>query len=389
MTDRTSDGEHMHYARRANPLTAAGHSLADDRRRRAPRRNRRGVVVAAGCTVSALLAVGGCGLRISIGTIGAAGPSRAESKLARAVAPRLVDIVSTLAYQDEKSAGTGIVLTSAGEVLTNNHVIEGATTVLVTDVGSGRTYRATVVGYDAADDIAVLRLHRASGLAAMRFGRRPKVTIGEQVIALGNAGGAGGAPAAAAGRVTGLRQSIIATDQSASTSEHLSGLIRTNAGIQPGDSGGPLVSATGQVIGIVTAASSGFLFQGGTEGFAIPIGRALSIARQIEAGRASATVHIGPTGFLGVHLTRARVPGDPSRTGARVASVIPGLPAARAGLAVGDVIVSVAGRAVSSPGGVRVALEPHHPGNAIGVSWVDRAGRAHSATVVLAHGPAG
>lgn len=316
-------------------------------------------------------------------------PSRSESKVARAIDPRLVDVVSTLRYQDASAAGTGIVLTSRGEVLTNNHVIKGATSVRVTDVGSGRTYRAKVVGYDEKDDVAVLRLYGASGLRAIRIRRSPGLRLGEKVIALGNAGGAGGTPAVAAGRITGLHESIIATDQAAGTAEHLSGLIRTNAGIRAGDSGGPLVSAAGQVVGIDTAASSQFVFkEGSTEGFAIPIGRALAIARLIEAGRSSATIHIGPTGFLGVHLTMGRVPGNPGQTGARIFSAIAGFPAARAGLSAGDVIVSVSGHPVSSPSGIAAVIELYHPGDPITLRWVDRSGQVHGALVVLVPGPA-
>lgn len=341
----------------------------------------------------ALLALTGCELRLSIGS-GPAGqdgltPSRSESRVARAIKPRLVDVLSNLRYQSARAAGTGIVLTSWGEVLTNNHVIKGATSVRVTDVGSGRTYRATVVGYDEKDDVAVLRLHGASGLRAIRIRRTPKVRLGEKVIALGNAGGAGGTPAVAAGRITGLHESIIATDQAAGTSEHLSGLIRTDAGIRAGDSGGPLVSAAGQIVGMDTAASSQFAFQqGSTQGFAIPIGRALAIARQIEAGRSSATIHVGPTGFLGIHLTRSRVPGNPSQAGARITNVIAGFPAARAGLAGGDVIVSLAGRPVSSPTGLAAVIGLYHPGDPVTLRWVDPAGHGHDTTVILAPGPA-
>jgi S1-C subfamily serine protease len=350
------------------------------------------MVIAA--SVASLLALSACEVRLSMGPgpSDSTGPTRlshSESKVARAIDPRLVDVVSTLRYQDARAAGTGIVLTPRGEVLTNNHVIKGATSVRVIDVGSGRTYRATVVGYDEKDDVAVLRMHDASGLRAIRFRRAPRPRLGEKVIALGNAGGAGGIPAVAAGRITGLNESIIATDQAAGTSEHLSGLIRTNAGIRAGDSGGPLVSAAGQVVGVDTAASSQFVFhQGSTQGFAIPIGRALAIARMIEAGRSSATIHVGPTGFLGVHLTRGSVPGIPGQTGARIFGVIAGFPAARAGLAAGDVIVSVGGRPITSPSGIAAVLVLYHPGDLIGLRWVDRAGHGHAATLVLSPGPA-
>src|SRR5205814_9241333 len=112
----------------------------------------------------------------------------------------------------------------------------------------------------------------------------------------------GGTPTTASGRVTALHRSSVASDGQGS-SERLTGLIQTNAALQPGDSGGPLVTSAGLVVGMNTAASVGFRFQpGGRVGLAIPIDRALTIARQIEAGRSSSTVHIGPTAFLGVNV---------------------------------------------------------------------------------------
>src|SRR6202007_2668021 len=216
--------------------------------------------------------------------------------------PALVDVVTTLGNQGGSAAGTGIVLTSDGEVLTNNHVIEGATSIKVTDVGNGRTYTATVVGYDASHDVAVLQLQNASGLTVASLGDSSSVRAGDNVVALGNAGGQGGTPSVAAGTVTALGQSITASDELSNVSEQLTGLIETNAPIQPGDSGGPLVNAYGQVIGMDTAAGNNYQFQGqsstATQAYAIPIGEALSIAKQIESGTGSADVHIGATAFL-------------------------------------------------------------------------------------------
>src|SRR5262249_334087 len=187
-------------------------------------------------------------------------------------------------------------------------VIKGATSIRVTDVGNGHTYPAKVVGYDQSKDIAVLQLVGASGLQTVALGNSSAVNVGDKVVALGNAGGKGGTPPVAGGKVAGLGASIVASDEGSGTAERLTGLIRHSAPIQPGDSGGPLVSNTGKVIGIDTAgsASSGFQFQGGqaqpTQAFAIPINEAVAIAGQIEAGRASATVHIGATGILGVQV---------------------------------------------------------------------------------------
>jgi S1-C subfamily serine protease len=237
------------------------------------------------------------------------------SQIAAKVSPGLVDVVSTLGYQGGKAAGTGMVLTSTGEVLTNNHVIDGATSIKATDVGNGRTYTAKVVGYDKSHDVAVLQLQGASGLQTVSLSSDAPQT-GEKVVALGNAGGKGGTPSVVTGRITGLDRAITASDQGAGDAERLTGMIGHNADIQPGDSGGPLVNTDGEVIGINTAASassSGASQTGQTEtrtqAFAIPITKASSIADQIEAGTPSATVHIGETAFLGVQTS-------PSGTGA-------------------------------------------------------------------------
>jgi S1-C subfamily serine protease len=309
------------------------------------------------------------------------------SQIAAQTDPGLVDVVSTLGYQQATSAGTGVVLTSSGEVLTNNHVIEGATSITVTDIGNGRSYRASVVGYNQSHDIAVLQLQGASGLNTATLGNSSTAAAGQKVVALGNAGGKGGTPSVAAGRITRLGASITASDAGAGMSEQLTGLIRTNAPIQAGDSGGPLVNTAGQVIGINTAAGG----RAQTQAFAIPINEAVSIARQIEAGTSSATVHIGATGFLGVQILSSRsaaAGGVPAGTGATVAGVISGSPAAAAGLAAGDVITGVGGHSISSPSGVQSALEAHHPGDHVTISWMDQAGQTRTATVVLTTGPA-
>jgi S1-C subfamily serine protease len=343
------------------------------------------------------------------------------SQIASRVSPGLVDVTSTLGYAGATAMGTGIVLTSNGEVLTNNHVINGATSVKVTDIGNGKTYQATVVGYDASHDIAVLQLSGASGLTTAATGNSSTVRVGDNVVGLGNAGGRGGAPAVAAGTVTALNQSITASDEGSSSSEQLSGLIETNADIQAGDSGGPLVNSHGQVIGVDTAASSGsggssdpfggssdpFGGFGGsgdngssnsgqqttTQAFAIPINTALSIADQIESGHASATVHIGTTAFLGVEIAPTGQQGSGSfgssgSSGVAIAGVQSGTPAAAAGLSQGDVITSVAGQSVNSGTDIQQVLASHHPGDKVSISWTDAYGQSQTATVTLAAGPA-
>ena len=317
------------------------------------------------------------------------------AQIAAQTDPGLVDVVSTLGLQQAESAGTGLVLTPSGEVLTNNHVIKGATSIKVRDIGNGRTYPAKVVGYDQSRDIAVLQLQGASGLQTVALGNSSTAKVGDKVVALGNALGKGGTPAVAVGHIAGLNASIVASDEGAGTSERLTGLIHHNAPIQPGDSGGPLVSNTGKVIGIDTAASAstGFQFQTNTrtQAFAIPINGAVALAQQIEAGQASDTVHIGPTGLLGVGVMsagQAASSGISAGSGAVVEQALPNTPAAGAGITSGDVIVAAGEVTVRPPAGLQAALERFHPGNSVSITWQDQSGQTHSATVVLANGPA-
>jgi S1-C subfamily serine protease len=321
--------------------------------------------------------------------------AHSTSAIAAKVDDGVVNIVTTLGFQRARAAGTGIVLSSSGEILTNNHVIEGATSIRATDVGNGQTYRVRVVGYDRSHDVAVLKLQGASGLETVATGNSGTASVGEKVVALGNAGGKGGLPSVVTGHIIALGVSVTATDDAAGTSERLHGMIGHNAPIRPGDSGGPLVNRAGKVIGINTAASArsnGFQLQGPTQAFAIPIDRALSIAQRIDSGRGSATVHIGKTGFLGVGVAsaaQAKAQGIAAGSGAVIAGVFPGTAASSAGLHAGDVIVAAGGQRVGSPLGLQSVLGRHHPGDRVSIAWVDQSGLRHSATITLKAGPAG
>ena len=291
----------------------------------------------------------------------------------------IVDVTTNLAYENGAAAGTGMTLTSSGEVLTNNHVIRGATTIRVTDPSTGRRYTATVVGYSVASDVAVLRLAGASRLPTVSLGDSSSLKVGQRVTAVGNAGGRGGTPSSVSGSVTGLGRTIVASDGQG-LQEQLVGLIRTDAAIRPGDSGGPLLDAAGRVIGMDTAASAGFFFQSSSEGYAIPINRALALAKQIVAGRGSATVHIGSTPFLGVRV-------EPAGSGASVVSVVSGSPADRAGIVAGDTIVALDGRLIPSYDALSTLVLRHHAGDTVAVRWIDQFGTTQSASVRTAVGP--
>ena len=316
----------------------------------------------------------------------AAGLAFARSSSAATIGTGVVVVNTKLGYQSGAAAGTGIVLTSSGEVLTNNHVIQGATSVTVVVPGTSHRYSAKVVGYDVSADVAVLQLSNASGLKTATLGDSSKVTTGQSVEALGNAGGTG-TLTSASGSVTGLAKSItVSNDQGGS--ERLTGLIETNAALQPGDSGGPLLNGNGQVIGMDTAASTGFSLQsaaGASDSYAIPINTARTIANQIESGKATTAVHIGPTAFLGVEIVSANRFGGGA--GAAIAGTVAGGPAASAGLATGDVITAVNGHAVSSPSAITSLILTKKPGAKITVTFSDQTGVSHVTTVTLRSGP--
>ena len=305
---------------------------------------------------------------------GAVSPTKVSTgKATAAQEVGVVDITTVLA-QGGSAAATGMVLTPSGEVLTNNHVVDGATRISVRVVRTGATYSASVVGYDATQDVAVIQLTGASGLATVSTSTSPAY-VGEPVVGVGNAGGKGGTPSAATGSITALGATITASDQG-SGAERLTGMLVTDAPIEPGDSGGPMYDSSGQVIGMDTAGAA----SGPSAAFAVPIGRALTVAAAIEAGQASATVHIGATAVLGVEVAGG------SRT--VVVGVLIGAPVARAGLTAGDVITYLAGHRITTPESLSVVMKSLTAGQHVSLRWTDAVGRAHSATVTLLSGPA-
>ena len=328
-------------------------------------RRHRFMLAGASAGLAAVLAV------VGVGAVNALGSTTlTTAQIAAKVNPGLVDVVSTLGYQNGEAAGTGMTR-----------------------------------------DVAVLQLVNASGLTTVSLSSSG-VQSGQKVVALGNALGKGGTPSVATGKVTATGRTITASDESAANAERLHGLIQTNAGIQPGDSGGPLVNTAGDVVGMNTAASSNISttafgaqsHKPATQAFAIPISHATAIVDQIEAGKASSTVHIGTTPFLGVEVSAANSAGgtgdggyfgngyggsgSSTVSGAPVAGVVSGSAAAQAGLTQGDVITSVAGHTITTPTGVSSALAQHHPGDKISIGWTDQTGQSHTATVQLGAGPA-
>ena len=298
------------------------------------------------------------------------------------VNPSIVNITTTAG--GGQGAGTGMIITSSGDVLTNNHVINGATSISV-ELSNGTVRSAKVVGYDADDDIAVIKIQGASNLPTISTASAATVRVGDPVLAVGNALGRGGTPTPAAGTVTALNRTITASNRDGSDAATLTGLIETDAPIQPGDSGGPLFNADAKVIGVNAAASvsRGFGFSGTTasEGYAITIDKALSIVEQIENGDESDGVHVGERGILGVSIQGDAL--GSTGDGAVVADVQSGSPAAGAGIVAGDRIVAVGNDSVGSSTQLKRAMYPYHPGDRVSVAWVDGSGQRHTATVTL------
>jgi S1-C subfamily serine protease len=175
--------------------------------------------------------------------------------------------------------------------------------------------------------------------------------------------------------VIGLHRKIVARDISGD-SETLRNVIATNTAVEPGDSGGPLQDAQNRAIGMVTAGST----VGAARGFAIPIRQALLYARAIVKGKSSATIHVGPTAFLGVVLQ------DVSG-GTQIKQILPKLAADAAGLVAGDVITSLNGGPISSMADMRKALLTLAPGTAVSIGWTDAQGVAQTGTITPTSGP--
>jgi S1-C subfamily serine protease len=286
----------------------------------------------------------------------------------------LVRISSTLKYQSGLAAGTGMVLTSTGEVVTNHHVVQGATTIRVTVMSTGKQYPATVVGTDAKDDVAVLQLTNATGLATVRTDTSA-VSVGDAVTAVGDAGGSSTAFTAARGTVSSTSQSITTHSEDGRSTEKLHGLIEISSDVISGDSGGATYDDQGAVAGMTTAASTG-----GSDvvGYAIPIARVLQVTGDLENGVQSARYDYGAPAFAGISLKGSDT---------TVAGVFPGTPAQQAGITAGDTITRVGSTRVGTSAALRRAITSYSPGDHVTLVWTDTLGATHVAGVTLIAGP--
>lgn len=329
-----------------------------------------------------------------------AGQPLDPEEIAEKVAPAVIDISTVLGTPGSdtgsepraRASGTGMLLTSSGQVLTNNHVIAGATSISVTIEGRSDTFSATVIGVNPSDDVALLQVQGVSGLPTVTLADSSGVRVGQRVVAIGNALGRGGSPTATSGTVTALGRTVTVRKNTGGV-ESLANLIQFDAPISPGESGGPLVNEAGQVIGMITAAATSRPRQTVSEvGYSIPTNAALEIVNDIRAGRGSDEILLGQRGFLGVGV-RNMEPEDATRlglnatSGALVVEVIPGTPADDVGIPSNSVITAIDGQRIDSADDLGPAIHTHEPGDRIAVTWVDRNG-THTATVTLIAGPA-
>jgi S1-C subfamily serine protease len=305
---------------------------------------------------------------VALATIGSGAAIAATRESASPIGAGVVVINTNLRLEDTWAAGTGMVLTSSGRILTNNHVIAGATTIRVAVPNTTHRYAARVVGYDIADDVAVLQLGRASNLGTITIGNSAALTVGTSVTAIGNAGGLGHL-ISIRGKVVRLRRSITVVNDIGER-HWLAGVIETSASLRAGDSGGPLLDSAGRVVGMDTAAAFG------GSAYAIPIATAARVTRQIVAGKPSGRVHVGATAFLGIRVQ-----------GTTVDDVVRGSPAYKAGIKPGDLIISVGAKRVTGEAGITAAVLAHKPGQVIKVVFTDETGAPRTAKVKLATGP--
>jgi S1-C subfamily serine protease len=257
----------------------------------------------------------------------------------------------------ESGAGTGIIITADGEIVTNAHVVNGATAITVTLPNNGGTHPASIVGIDTTQDLAVIKISGVTNLKPATFANSDTAAVGDSVLAVGNALGYGGAPTVTEGILSAKGRTLNGTD------ENLSNLLQTDAAINPGNSGGPLVDSTGQVIGINVAVASGTTSEPAQNiGFTIPSNTVVADLPSLKAGKGASSQGQGGTTqsgtFLGVSVADAT-------GGALVQAVEAGSPAAAAGIQVGDLITSVDGKTIADGTALQQAIRSEKSGTAV------------------------
>jgi len=296
--------------------------------------------------------------------------------------PTLVDhVLPSIVSIDAKGEGsedqgTGMIISSDGMVITNNHVIAVAASggsITVTRSGSTSSLSASLIGRDPSNDVALIKIQGVSGLAPVVLGNSNKVVVGDAAVAIGNALGlAAGTPTVTSGIISALGRTVTATDESGQSSETLNNMIQTDAAINPGNSGGPLLDSAGDVIGMNTAVASGSTGTSAQNiGFAIPASRIEALLPELEQGGTQVTT----TGsYMGVDITTVTPSlrsqyGLVPTSGAVILNVVDDSPASAAGLKAGDVIVALDGKKITTAEDVITFTKAHQPGDKVQVTY--------------------
>ncbi len=314
-------------------------------------------------------------------SVSQAGDNMTTVEAVRALGPSVVqistDTVAISLYNrivPQTGVGSGIIIDKVGNILTNNHVVEGADLVTVT-LNDGRSYPATLVGSDNITDLAVIKISAAK-LTPAKFGRSADLEVGEDVIAVGHALGLKGGPTVSKGVVSALERTIQTDAQKAMVD-----LIQTDASINPGNSGGPLANSKGEVIGINTA----IIDDSNGIGFAINIDDAHVVVDQILASGNVLRGFLGITPFNVTDSIREQI-NLPVADGVIIAGVVTGFPAEKSGLRTEDVIVMLNKVSIENAGDLSKFLLNNPPGSKVEVRFY-RNGELQSVGIVLADKP--
>jgi len=299
------------------------------------------------------------------------GVAQAAQRLANSVVTISSSVDSGLS--EGEATGTGVVVTSDGEILTNAHVVEGATEVRVRFAGDTEPVVAEVLAADAGNDLALLKVN-ATGLTAATFAKPGSVRVGDQVVAIGYALALDGGPSVTTGIVSAMKRTIF-TESGA-----LNSLIQTDAAISSGNSGGPLANMRGEVVGINTAVARGDTNSSANNiGFAISVDEVLAVLEQL---REQAAGDARAEGFLGVSLE----PRTDGGVGSIISNVQSGSPAQEAGIVTGDIVLAVDGEPVNGQAGLVAAIRDRSPGDSVSIELV-RNGERLTLTATLVARP--
>ncbi|MBR6505673.1 trypsin-like peptidase domain-containing protein [Candidatus Saccharibacteria bacterium] len=306
-------------------------------------------------------------------------------KVSESVVSIVTSVVSTSYFGQSytsEAAGTGIIVTEDGYILTNKHVIDGAKTISVV-LDDGTTYKdVEVSAVDPLNDVAFLKVKDVSDLKAATLGDSKTISVGQQVIAIGNALGQY-QNSVTSGIISGTGRSLTATDSTGSMSEQLTDMIQTDAAINSGNSGGPLVNAAGEVIGINTATSS----SAENMGFAIPISSVKGMLTQLkESGKASRayvgvySIEITPEVMKTYNLPVSE--GVYLYNSSAYSAVISGSPAEKAGLKNKDIITAINGVKIGTRGSLSSLIGEYQPGDTVQLTVI-REGKEIAINITL------